>query len=76
MRVYLHSDRAERAVCYPLRVAPAADVEFVNQAGVDVSQWKNTDGHGETDLTRLRRWRRGGARRFGALLDRARNCAA
>jgi hypothetical protein len=42
MRVYLHSENAERSKAYTLTVAPAADTGFV--VGEVPTTWKHPDG--------------------------------
>lgn len=43
MKVYLHSDRAERSASYPMHLAPAADAIFVAD-GESPKEWTNADG--------------------------------
>lgn len=43
MKVYLHSDNAERSSRYPVHVCPAADVDFVKSEHV-LDEWKLADG--------------------------------
>lgn len=42
MRIYLHSDRAEKSATYPMHLSPASDVGIVQ--GEVPSDWKNPDG--------------------------------
>lgn len=42
MKVYLHSDRAEKTDTYPMHLAPAADSSF--KQGEVPSDWLNADG--------------------------------
>lgn len=43
MKIYLHSDRAEKSKVYPMHLAPAADSLFVSD-GEAPQSWKNADG--------------------------------
>lgn len=43
MRVFLHSDNAERQAKYVMTVAPAADTDFVENAHI-LDEWKLADG--------------------------------
>jgi hypothetical protein len=43
MKIYLHSDMAERSSKYVVHVAPAGDVEFLKTGDLPAS-WSNPDG--------------------------------
>lgn len=43
MRIYLHSDNAEKQERYPVNVAPAGDVDFVASKDV-IADWAFADG--------------------------------
>ena len=43
MKVYLHSDQAEKDARYTVTVAPAADLDFVRAEHV-LTEWKLADG--------------------------------
>lgn len=44
MKIYLHSDRAERQASYTVTVAPAADADFVSKEHI-LDEWKLADGN-------------------------------
>lgn len=43
MKVYLHSDNAERSSRYPVHICPAGDTDFVKSADV-LEEWRLADG--------------------------------
>lgn len=46
MRVYLHSDAAERSASYVVNVSPAGDLEFISAEKAALNpQWTNADGN-------------------------------
>jgi hypothetical protein len=52
VKVYLHSDRAERNAKYPVTVAPPADTGFVVEADVPAN-WRHAGRRGKAIPDRL-----------------------